>query len=61
MILNSIIVRNFGGTINSIDKFKQMYINYDKNFQNINFSILKCIYDNLDDYESRYLLIISKS
>ena len=61
IILNSIIVRNFGGTINSIDKFKQIYNNYDKNFQSIHFSTLKCIYDNLEDYESRYLLIISKS
>ena len=61
IILNSIIVRNFGGTINSIDKFKQIYNNYDKNFQSIHFSTLKCIYDNLEDYESTYLLIISKS
>ena len=61
MILNSIIVRNFGGKKNSIDTFKQNYSKYDKNFQNIQFSILRCIYDNLEDYESRFLLIISKS
>ena len=56
------IERNFGGLDDSISKFKQFMNNYYKidNLNN-NYNVMNCIEDNIIDYESRYLLIISKS
>ena len=56
------IERNFGGLQDSISKFKEFVGKYYK-FENINneYNVMNCIGSNIIDYESRYLLIISKS
>ena len=56
------IERNFGGLDDSIRLFKQ-FMNYYYKIYNLNnnYNVMNCIEDNIVDYESRYLLIISKS
>ena len=67
-LLNNIcmnqIVRNFSGLENSVDEFNSYYLEefekiiYSKN-KNYNYNFKKCIQDNINDKDSRYLLLIS--
>ena len=52
------IERNFGGLPNSINDFKYYY--YEKYRKN-NYDVRECIFRNLNDYTSRYLLLIADS
>ena len=47
----------------SIIKFSNFFYNYEQNMKSIeSFSpILKCIFDNLNDFQSRFLMIISNN
>ena len=67
-LLNNIcmnqIVRNFSGLENSVDEFNSYYLEefekiiYSKN-KNYNYNFKKCIQDNINDKDSRYLLLIN--
>ena len=61
-IIDTSIGRNFGGMDNSINKFSEMFYNYEPNIKSIkyDFSIMRCIYNNLIDFKSRFLMTISK-
>ena len=54
------IYRNFGGLENSVYEFKSYYL---EGYEEINFTknydFKKCIQDNINDFESRYLLLIN--
>ena len=57
------IERNFGGLPNSVNDFKYFfqneYIQY--KYNNNNYDVKKCIYENINDDTSRYLLLITES
>ena len=67
-LLNQICIngieRNFGGIENSIGEFKSYFFEgYENDLNNINhdknrYNVLKCIEDNINDENSRYLLLI---
>jgi hypothetical protein len=56
--------RNFGGLESSLKdikkKFKEVYTNYNED-ESYNYSILECIKDNLNDYNSRFLMLVANS
>ena len=58
------LTRNFGGLSNSLDiiksKFKDIYTNYNED-ELYNYNILECIKDNLNDYHSRFLMLVANS
>ena len=71
-ILNNIclnnIMRNFGGLENSIEEFTSYFlegnerINYLNNVEkDNNYNLMKCIQENINDENSRYLLLIPDS
>ena len=65
-ILNKSIERNFGGLENSIKIFKgifkKIFDKYNPNINEINkYNVMECIKENINDYASRYLLIVTKS
>ena len=60
------IERNFGGLKNSVNEFKAYFYDgyeIDKNVynENNNYDVKKCIEENINDYNSRYLLLITES
>ena len=55
------IFRNFGGLQKSVSEFLEVY--EDKSYlpsDNTNYNFMKCISDNINDIESRYLLLINE-
>ena len=70
-LLNQICInsieRNFGGIENSIGEFKSYFFEgYENDLNNINhdknrYNVLKCIEDNINDENSRYLLVAFES
>ena len=56
------IMRNFGGLENSIDEFIsyffEEYNDYNNLINNNKYNVMKCIQENINDNESRYLLLI---
>ena len=58
------LTRNFGGLDTSLKdikkKFKEVYTNYNED-ESYNYSILECIKDNLNDYNSRFLMLVANS
>ena len=64
-LLNQICInsieRNFGGLENSVEEFKSYFFEgYDEYLNSINnkYNVLECIKDNINDENSRYLLLI---
>ena len=60
------IMRNFGGLENSVNDFKQYFfeeyenINYIKEVE-FKYNVMECLKENLNDENSRYLLLITES
>ena len=60
------IMRNFGGLDNSIQEFKEFFleeyedINYKKDLE-FEYNVMQCLKDNINDENSRYLLLITES
>ena len=58
------LTRNFGGLDNSLNDikniFKEKYVNYNED-ELYNYNILECIKDNLNDYNSRFLMLVANS
>ena len=53
--------KNFGGLPDSINKIKTIFAEKFSEFtENTVYNVLQCIKDNLEDYNSRFLLLISK-
>ena len=58
----SSLERNFGGFENSINIIKEIFYTFYKNKTvKRGYNVLECIKENLEDKESRYLLLVSKS
>ena len=58
----SSLERNFGGFENSINFIKEIFYTFYKNKTvKRGYNVLECIKENLQDKESRYLLLVSKS
>ena len=58
----SSLERNFGGFDNSINIIKEIFYTFYKNKTvKKRYNVLECIKENLEDKESRYLLLVSKS
>ena len=58
------LTRNFGGLETSLQDikkiFKDKYANYNED-ESYNYNILDCIKDNLNDYNSRFLMLVANS
>ena len=58
------LTRNFGGLDTSLkdikNKFKEVYTNYNED-ETYSYNILECIKDNLNDYNSRFLMLVANS
>ena len=58
------LTRNFGGLETSLkdikNKFKEIYTNYNED-ESYSYNILECIKDNLNDYNSRFLMLVANS
>ena len=58
------LTRNFGGLASSLEniksKFKKLFTNYSED-ENYSYNILECIKDNLNDYNSRFLMLVANS
>ena len=56
------LTRNFGGFSTSLEKskFQKLYTNYNED-ESYSYNILECIKDNLNDYNSRFLMLVSNS
>ena len=58
------LTRNFGGLETSLrdikNKFKESYTNYNED-ESYNYNILESIKDNLNDYNSRFLMLVANS
>ena len=60
------IMRNFGGLENSINDFKQYFfedfenIIYEKDYD-LNYNVKLCLKENINDKNSRYLLLITEN
>ena len=58
------LTRNFGGLETSLidikNIFKKVYVNYNED-ELYNYNILECIKDNLNDYNSRFLMLVANS
>ena len=58
------LTRNFGGLSSSLDniksKFQKLYTNYNED-ESYTYNILECIKDNLNDYNSRFLMLVANS
>ena len=61
-IIDTAIGRNFGGMNDSIIKFSEFFYNYEPNIKSIKYhcSIVRNIFNNLNDFQSRFLMTISK-
>ena len=54
--------RNFGGLPDSINNIKAIFAEKFNEFtENTEYNVLQCVKDNLEDYNSRFLLLVSKS
>jgi hypothetical protein len=58
------LTRNFGGLSSSLEniksKFQKLYTNYNED-ESYTYNILECIKDNLNDYNSRFLMLVANS
>ena len=58
------LTRNFGGLDTSLkdikSKFAKIFTNYNED-ESYNYNILECIKDNLNDYNSRFLMLVANS
>ena len=57
------LARNFGGLDNSLNDIISQFKNNFKKFEDdyYNYNILECIKDNLNDYNSRFLMLVANS
>ena len=60
------LARNFGGLSDSFKNIKKQFKKYFKNCDEdeeriFNYNILECIKDNLNDYNSRFLMLVAIS
>ena len=56
------IERNFGGLENSLHEFKTIFKNLIPNSNSVDdYNVMECIYNNIEDTTSRYLLVVSNN
>jgi len=61
-ILMESIERNFGGLDHSIEKFKRILKNFYSSVNDTSkYDVMNCIFNNIKDSKSRYLLVVTKS